>query len=148
MALVKVYTVQPLWVALAIMEGNYVPTLEKSFASEHELFMDAYMDMRSFYVRQCGIPFLENETGLWGYTSHEVIDKASIKPDKVLCEITIDDRFLLESSYTVWESILDGTGNVYVNNRELFFSESGLKQVYFSSGVVENLEIMKNPIFL
>ena len=147
MALVKVYTVQPLWVALAIMKGNYVPRLDKSFAAEHELFMDAYLDMRSSYVRMCGIPFLENETGLWGYPFAEVIDKYKLKLDEVLCEVTINEDFLLESSFDVWESILDGTRNVYVHNRELFFPKEGLKQVYFSSAVVENLEIMKTPIF-
>ena len=147
MALVKVYTVQPLWVALAIMEGRYVPRLDKSFAAEHELFMDAYLDMRSLYVRKCGVPFLENETGLWGYASHEVIDKSGIKPDEVLCEVTINEDFLLESSFDVWESILDGTRNAYVHKRDLFSPSSGLKQLYFSSAVVEKLEIMKIPIF-
>lgn len=146
--LVKVYTVQPLWVALAISEGSYVPSLNNSFAAEHPLFMDAYLGMRSAYVRECGVPFLEGETGLWGYSSYDLIDKSSLRYDEVVCEITLDDRFLLESSFDVWESILDGDGNVYTSYEELFYSDGGLRQLYFSSAVVENLEIMKNPIFL
>ena len=81
------------------------------------------------------------------YPSDDIIYKSKLKPDEVLCEVTINEDFLLESSFDVWESILDGTRNVYVHNRELFFPKEGLKQVYFSSAVVENLEIMKTPIF-
>jgi hypothetical protein len=103
--------------------------------------------MLKVYSNLCGVPMLEDESGLWGYLTLDVIDQNEIKDDEVICKLTVNGRFLLVSDFNVWESILDGNGSVMSRYNDLFLSFGSLQQVFFSSAVVENVEFIKTPIF-
>lgn len=142
MSLVKVYTVQPLSVALQLQDGVYVPDLSKSFGSEHPYFMNAYLGIKRLYTELCGVPFLARESGLWGYLSYSYIDRSKLSVGEVVCALTLDSRFILSTSYPVWERILDGEGTVESLRSKLLGSKKDFQQLFFSSAVVEKVEIM------
>ena len=145
--LIDIYTVQKKDIATQIRNGFYTPKLSMGFAKYHPYFYSAYSDMLKVYSNLCGVPMLEDESGLWGYLTLDVIDQNEIKDDEVICKLTVNGRFLLVSDFNVWESILDGNGSVMSRYNELFLSFGALQQVFFSSAVVENVEFVKTPVF-
>ena len=140
----KVYTVQPLSVISKLESGNYLPLLNRSFAREHEFFMRAYRDIKDLYFLLTGVLMLEGETGIWAYPDIDCINLEKLNKFERVCVLEVEDRFLMQTNFQVWESILDGESSVCDSFEKLLNDKEGLQQYYFTAGAIKKVEVLKS----
>lgn len=143
--LIPIISVQPLHVVEKIERGAYTPRLDKSFAQENSLFLDAYLDLKKYYTSQTGIEMSQEETGLWGFQLNTLKDykTTGIKTvnSGLVCIFYVDDKDIVFSNYHVWEEVLEGSKNLNKDFYSLFLkSDAGVRQAYFSIKAVQDFK--------